>query len=450
MSAKGKNRYTVPMKINRAWITYYWHHLTQWCWQKKRRPLTVVFVALLLVFVLFLTKPSPAVHAFQEAVYAVETQRVFPGEYAPTLFLFGQIESPSRVSLVATIASDVVTTPFREGDYVKAGDVLVELSRLEPTWAYEQRHAQAQQALAALLSEENRYQSDLQALAHEKTLLELYERASTRESTLIQKKLGTEAGLDKAEQSVEMQALTVNARELAIADHQARLLQLQARYDEASAQEAQARLDLSRTLVLSPFNARVAKVSVAPLQRVQPGTSLVDIFSADDLEIRTQIPSRYLAQFEQALAKSHAISAVAKVDERTIPLQFLRLSGETEVGRGGVDAFFKIQQGGEQLALGRTLEISVTLLPLHDVTPIPLTALYSDDHLFKIVDGRLQSVTVQRVGESVDAQGNYALLVKAPALKAGDEILTSLLPYALSGIAVQPIQGTEGSARDLD
>ena len=87
---------------------------------------------------------------------------------------------------------------------------------------------------------------------------------------------------------------------------------------------------------------------------------------------------------------------------------------------------------GQQLTLWLSLPLQA------DSIAIPASALYGNNSLYIIEDGRMQSVKVKRLGQlSVD--GQVQLLVKSEVLTSGTEIITTHLPNAISGLRVQSV-----------
>jgi len=83
----------------------------------------------------------------------------------------------------------------------------------------------------------------------------------------------------------------------------------------------------------------------------------------------------------------------------------------------------------------------VVLPPLEQVAGIPVQSLYGDDRVYTVVDGRLQGLEVQTLGQRRDANGELQLLVRARDASLNAEILTTSLPQASSGLRVNVING---------
>ena len=51
---------------------------------------------------------------------------------------------------------------------------------------------------------------------------------------------------------------------------------------------------------------------------------------------------------------------------------------------------------------------------------------------------RLQAITIERVGEAQAEDGQHRILVRSPEISAGQKIITTQLPRAISGLLVEP------------
>ncbi|MGB5063859.1 MAG: biotin/lipoyl-binding protein, partial [Candidatus Competibacter sp.] len=252
--------------------------------------------------------------AAQEKSWRVSAIEIAPGRLTPNLLLYGTVEAPLEAEIKAAITADVAQVAVREGQTVAAGDTLVALDERDLVLSLRQRQADLKESEAQIASEQARHADNLQALQREKNLLELAERAVTRSRNLNSRQLTSQSALDEARQAVEKQALALNTRQLEVDDHAARLAQLQARRARAEALRDQAQLDRSRALVIAPFAGRVTRIPIVPGDRARPGDLLLALYPVGDLEIRAQIPFRYLPAARIALAAPQPLRATATVD----------------------------------------------------------------------------------------------------------------------------------------
>ncbi len=405
-------------------------------WLKQHIPLWVIFFTVLLVALILATRPKVTAEKIVERSWPVEVVEVFPDSLSPQLILLGRVESPRASTLSAAITAFIDATPVQEGDRVAAGSLLIEFDKEEIALQLQQRRADVMEMEALIASEMRRDEIAKQTLMHDEALLGLRRRAVEREEQIVAKQLGSEAALDEAKQAQQQQEVAVERSRLEVQDHPNRLMQLEAGLARAEALRDQAALDLSRTDVFAPFAGRVAQVDVAVGERIQMGASLISLYDTEHIEVRAQIPSRYLARAEARLDAGDVITAKAIVDDREVILRLARVSGQVAFGTGGVDGLFTVEQGGSALALGRSIFMTVDLAPEENVVALPASALYGKDVIYKQVDGRMQAVVVEYIGERRTAMNEREVLVRSETLVPGDIVVTSHLVNAIDGLKI--------------
>ncbi len=387
---------------------------------------------------LALTRPEPGPLQAREKVWVVAVAPARPQTLSPSLTLFARVDSPRAATLTAAVNADVLEVMALEGREVHSGELLVRLDELDARLSLVQREADVAELKAELDSELRRHENDRAALVHELSLLELARRDVARAQNLATRDLGSAARLDEARQAEARQALSVDSRRTAIDEHASRRSALLARIARAEALVEMSRLDLERTRVRAPFTGRIAAVQIATGDRVRSGDRLLSMFDASALELRAQVPTRYLARLRESLASRRPVTALARVDGREVRATLDRLGAEVERGRGGADALFTVDSAsGQGLELGRTVELTVHLPPVSGVVSIPAEALYGTQQVYVLEDSRMRSVSVERVGEHHDAQGRHRLLVKSPQLTDGVSIIATQLPNAVDGLKVR-------------
>ncbi|WP_290653428.1 HlyD family efflux transporter periplasmic adaptor subunit, partial [Aquisalimonas sp.] len=284
--------------------------------------------------------------------------------------------------------------------------------------------------------EEKQIELDRQELAWEEELQELLEREVARLQELSRDQYATPSQLEQAEQQRTRQRLTVAQRQFAVDTAASRLEQLDARLQRARALRDRAALNLARAEVRSPFSGRVADVAVAPGDRVRPGELLITLYDTTALEIRATVPRQALAPLRLARAGT-GVEARATVDGEVVPVSLSRFSGRAERGQGGVDALFRVHGGGEGLVLGRFATMDVLLPPEPDTVLLPFEALYDAGRIYRVRDERMEAVDVQRLGQARQADGRRGVLLRAPGLEPGDQVVSTQIPQALDGLRVQ-------------
>jgi HlyD family secretion protein len=257
--------------------------------------------------------------------------------------LSGRLEAPV-VDLAPKVAGRVVEVKVREGDRVKAGDLLVKLDLGETALAPERdaRGLQSAEARFNDLKVGSRNAEIAQAdadLADKKAAVELARRELERQETLLSKKVGTQSDTDTARTTLER--AVANAK---MASDRLELL----REGFRRYQTEQARADVSRAqtvLKQSESVAREAEIR-APADGVvlhrmaEPGLLLgagqpaVTMAFADRLYVRTFIPETQLGRVRMG---SPAEVSVDAFKGRTFPAKVTEISPDAEFTPKPVD-----------------------------------------------------------------------------------------------------------------
>ena len=378
-------------------------------------------------------QPTPIKAVIKAPVVAA--QRIEISAAAPNLTIFGQVEAPSNSVLSAAITSEVTEVLALEGMAVENGQVLIHLDDTDANLEMVQREAEIAEIEAQKASDKNRYDADQALLKRERALLALSKKAVERAKKLALSSAGSEATLDTALQQEQQQLLAIMQRQQSIDDFAQRQKQWEARLVRAQAALKRAKRDIQRTRISAPFSGRVVRVMASPGDRTSPGVELLQIYDDSRLEVRTQVPSRYVSTLQKVFNESRTLTATMTDNGETITLTLHRLAASVAQGQGGVDAFFRAEE--PLPTLGKTVEVRLELPPLEEVAVISTDALYGADRVYRIEDDTLKAVSVTRLGQKLDPQGRQLLIVDGSAFSDGDRILSSRLPQAIHGLKVE-------------
>ncbi|KZY33659.1 hypothetical protein A3749_08610 [Oleiphilus sp. HI0078] len=409
-------------------------------------PVIILAVAALIIFALVVSKPKPPKKETKEKEWLVSSIILKETQAQPQVELLARVESPFDSTLSAAITADVMQVPVREGISVKMGDLLVQLDAREIELTLAQRQADINELDALIDAEKLRFKTDQDSLVEEKRLLEIAEQALARQAKLKASNLVAQERYDSAESSRAQQALSVNARKLNIADHPNRLKQLQAKKVRALTLLKDAEIDAERAQIRAPFDGIVTSVKVAPGERIQMGQALVSLYDRKNMELRAQVPDKYLALISDALQQGINIQATALSHQSEIPLQLLRLSGQASLSNGGVDALFRPASEEHNLILNKALRLRIDMPALTNVFTLPVSAIYGTNRIYRIEEGRLQSLNIEVLGKqllslSTNSANEETLqdrvIIRSKHLGDGDKVTTTQLPNAISGLKVK-------------
>lgn len=381
------------------------------------------------------SKPKAPANPITEQVWGVTSQVAKLSDIAPEVTLYGAVEASETAYLSATVNAFVAAADVGKGDTVKAGQTLVLLDDRELQLTLAQRKASLEDVKAKIQSEINSNATNEEALAIEQQLQATNQKNLERQKLLVEKKVAPTSRLEDATRAVQQQQLSILNRKNTISDHPNRIKQLEAQMTQGEIQLRFAELDLERTRIVAPFDGRILQVDTALGNRVRSGDKVVKLYNTKSLEVRSQIPARYLPLM-QTTNTSNALEASVSLNGKDYKLTLDRLSAEASASQGGIDAFFTLN-GNQNIEVGRNLQLKVKLPTEANVVAIPALALYGQNRIYRIVEGRLESLAVQRVGEWTNADGTSLTLVRSSKLQNGDDILVTQLPNAVTGLLVE-------------
>lgn len=363
---------------------------------------------------------------------------------APEIHVFGRVENPNTTTLRASTLAYVAEVKVREGQEVATGDVLLRLDDRDAQLAVQRAEAaliEARGELDRLLAEQA---AEVKNAANQRQLLELTIKKQERFRTLFSNGQIAATDYDALEQQRLEMEMALNQQDMLLASHEAQRAGAQARVTRAEADWQESRLNLERLTLRAPFDGTIIRVDAAQGARLTAGQEVVTLFDAASQQVRVSLPERDARTLRDAQAQGAQVQAVARVSEQWIPIALLEVGSQVRSGRAGSDVLFAAP-GDSDLALGRAVDVKITLPAQDDLIEVPLQGVYADRFVYTIEDGVLQAVDVERVGLREDADGNTRLLLRAPGLRDGDPVVVSALSRATSGTRVSPLDSAATS-----
>jgi HlyD family secretion protein len=397
---------------------------------------------LLISFLMILTtearQPAPRL----EKSWPVSVISIEPASASPSLILYGKVESSQVANLktsVSAIVSEVLTP---EGKWVTTGQVLVQLQEDELALAVAMAKAEHQRQLARLKSVQTDLDLANSLTPHHKELHQISQSKLKRHQDLLATGMVSNSVMDAVREQASERAITLQRHLADVADFPNVLAQQQAVLAEAKARLSRAQMDLAQTRITAPFNGRVIQTMVAPGDRTVPGSSIIRVANHEGLEVRTSIPGRISQTLREQLNSGLAVKATGQIDAQSISFYLDRLSGDVKPGQTGLDAFFR-NEADKVLDIGRVVNLNVSLPPEPDTVALPIQSLYENNKIYRVQDNRLVGIDVEEVGDYVDADNSFRVLIRSKELQAGDQIITTQLPRATTGLLVQPMNSKE-------
>lgn len=386
---------------------------------------------------LIATTPKPPQAEAEERAHAVSIQVVEPGLRAPAVSVYGRIEAAAVTELEAPLAAPVAAVEVREGEWVEAGSVLVQLDATQTRLDLRARQAETRQARAelatltadaALAASEAEEQEGLVLLSNAKL---------TRFEELYERRMVARALLDEVREDAARARMAAARYRAELANYPNRIERQQAVVARAEVAEERSRIDLERTRIRAPFSGPVLAVHVARGNQVLPGTPLVRLADAGSFEVRATLPGEYAGRLRSQLQAGIPVTATLNVPDGQVDLTLQRLASAQKSGRSGTDAFFGLE-AGPAVELGRVVDLRISLPAEPNLVALPVQAIYENNRIYRVEEERLVAMDVEVVGES-DSGNGYRMLVRSPELRAGQRVITTQLPQAMSGLRVAPV-----------
>ncbi len=403
--------------------------------QKMKRfliPILIIVLAIGVFIYMKSTKPQQQKVAVTEKVWMVEAMPAKFETLAPVQTLYGTVESNALVSAAAPVNGVIEQVWVKEGQDVAKGEPLVAIEKADLEIPLAQARAEYENAKAQLSLQKLTNRANKDRLTHETQVLELKKTAVKRTQELMKKNLASQSSLDTANEALVRQEYTVVGAKLAVEQNQLKLTQAKASYEKAKAALQQAELNMQRGQLVAPYDVRIAKVNVSAGSRVNTGSVMIEFYALDSLELRAKLPVSETPQVLKALADNHGMYAYYHDAKGEQKLTLLRLAGEASTS--GLDAFFAITPALADKRPGELMEVKLKGIAEDQVVAIPYSAIYGNNRLYLVEEGRLQAQTVALVGE-VMRNGKLWALIKGD-FPEGSKINITHLPNAATGLKV--------------
>jgi multidrug efflux pump subunit AcrA (membrane-fusion protein) len=166
------------------------------------------------------------------------------------------------------------------------------------------------------------------------------------------------------------------------------------------------------------------------------------LFSRDSQQVRVSLPEHDAATLRAAQRGGESMRAAVRIADEWVDIQLLDIGSQVRSGRAGTDVLFAAP-AHHDIALGRAVDVRITLPAQEGLLEIPLQGVYADRTIYTVDNDVLRAIDVERVGVREDEDGNMSVLVRSDALQAGDPIVVSSLSRAGSGTRVRVLGAEE-------
>lgn len=287
---------------------------------------------------------------------AVKVGTVSRGDLTRTVSAPGAIDPKTRVKISARVSARVIALPFKEGQDVKEGDVIVRLDA-------EDLKAALDQARAGLRADEARMEGTQASLVRVKADVE-------RVRALFATKDRSQAELEIAEAEFRVAESNVRAAEQSI--------------ESSRAIVRRAERDLENTVITAPMDGTIVKLNTEVGEVVlgtfnNAGTEIMEIADLASMLMRAEIDENNIEPIKPGQKATVYINAYP---DRKFTGIVERLKEQNQISREGKQYFeaeialdLKAMKEGERLKTGLKANCDIQVETKFDVIKVPSQAV---------------------------------------------------------------------------
>ena len=376
-------------------------------------PVLVLMAGFFGFSMLVATKPQTKPAENRETVWSVAVQKVAYEIYQPRIAAFGELRPRREVNLRALVSGEVIATRsgFEDGARVAKGDVLLEID----PFTYENQLADARAQLKGAKAVLKERQAAAKLARQEKARAQkLFKKGTVSQKTVDDK--NTDA--------------TIKA---------ARAEQQQSAVDRINVQVKKAKRDLANTKVVAPFSGFLANITAREGRVLNPNDQVGVLLDSDNFDVVFNLSDAEYGRFLERNSEvvGRPVNVVWQLGGERIELtaEIERVGAQISQTTRGVDVYARINgKLPSNLRGGAFVTVELLAQPVPDVMPISKDALYGDDFIYLVENGRLARQTIN------DYVDDGARILLKSGLPPGALVLMTRFNEAAPGVAVKVVE----------
>jgi multidrug efflux pump subunit AcrA (membrane-fusion protein) len=369
---------------------------------------------------------------------------------------YGTVRPSDRLDVLSEVPGMIVEIGpnAAEGNLVEKDALLFRIDDSSIVAEIEQLTAQIASIDAQITEVKVQQENDIGLLKIEENVLDLAKEEHQRLMNIYEKRLVSEQQVQTAETRRNERLLAVEKRRAAIAQADQRLAALRANRRAASAMLKAKKIQLSKTIIRTPYRCRIENVSAGIYQVIQPFTPLARIYPVDSpLEAAIPIETRHISAlydyekldrnippWDQVKLRAD-IHWTALGQEQEITGHLSRIGAQLEETTRSVTAIIEVpgpyerkaEKTGRGLLSGTFVRVAIHGRRYENILVVPVKAMNTDNSLYLVKDGKLHNVVV----EPIVVLGTDAILPVTPSLPSGSKVVLNDIPGAFEGSPVR-------------
>ena len=352
------------------------------------------------------TKPEIKPRPPRPQIFNVTSVPVTIANHRPRLRLYGTTVAGRQAEMRALVAGQVLETApaLKEGGLLQAGDPILSIDPFDYRATIDENQAQIAEARAKISEMQASIKVEEANLRYAKEQLKLAERDLARAEPLVRQGAVSQRSVDDRQVVLVQRRQAMAQSENNMRVWQARIAQQDAAIKRLESSLSRARQRLTETKLVAPFNAYVVDVGAQIGRMLSVNDRVATLIDRDWIEVAFTLTDR---QFGRMARDPEGVTG-RKVEVHwrvgTEPLVFQavidRVGAKVSSSAGGVQVYARIEQPAQGVGLrpGAFVEVFVPDTKFEDVARLPSTAVFDNDTVFTINDGKLKSRKVEIVG----------------------------------------------------
>jgi multidrug efflux pump subunit AcrA (membrane-fusion protein) len=407
----------------------------------------ILVVGVLLAGVLIATKKTPPRSSAKPSLTGVRVFLAETREIQSEVVGLGRVRPRRRVTISAQVGGVAleVHPDLRDGSFLDAGTLAVQIDRADHDAALRRAIAQADSARAEVARVEAQVAHISSRIALATELLQLEVENLERTKDLFTKSVRTDRDVESANLTVLRGKDALLALQTTGALLGPQLAGANARVSEAVASQATAKLKLDRCTIRLPFSGQVAKVAVEEHQLLSPGQALFELWQVDVVEV----PVALSLADATLLSRDLELRPKGKSDESVSVKVEHEGNGETKEWEGGllrfepihgptqtVKAVVSVSNPADRSPLFPDVFCRVTLksAQVERGLAIPINALQERDRVYVVRDGKLVILS-PTLGKRI---GSWVFVTAG--IERGEQLIVSPLEKVVEGVPLSVVE----------
>ncbi|MGX7005949.1 efflux RND transporter periplasmic adaptor subunit [Caballeronia sp. KNU42] len=316
--------------------------------------------------------------------------------------LTGSLRAVTQAAVKAKVAGSALDVRVREGDTVKAGQILASIDARD----YAARAEQSRGQMAAMAGQ-----------------LDIAKQTLENNRVLVEKGFISKNAFDTAQSQYAIAAANLAAARAALAS---------------------SNLSVADTVVRAPFNGQIASRSVEPGERVAVDSKLFDVVDLSQLELEAPVPVGEIGRVRIGQPVSIRFDGV----DAPVAAAVTRINPAAQPGSRSIMIYIQVANPTATLRVGMFGTGSVTVGSTPNALVVPASAVRTDgaNHsVYALSGGKLVEVPVATAATG-DADGASWTQLVNPPLKEGQQVVKNNLGALRIGSTVRMVgQATAAS-----